>query len=55
MVADKKQTQKSPQGLCRAGFQDFISGSGDHQQRILVELGGVEPPSEITTPSVLHA
>jgi len=25
-----------------AGFQDFVSGSGDHLQRILVELAGVE-------------
>jgi hypothetical protein len=29
------QAQKSPQGLRCAGFQDFISGSGDRQQRIL--------------------
>lgn len=32
----KLQAQKSPQGLRRAGFQDFVSGSGDRQQRILV-------------------
>ena len=32
----KLQTQKSPQGLRLAGFQDFVSGSGDRQQRILV-------------------
>jgi len=36
MPSDKPQTQKSPQGLRLAGFQDFVSGSGDHQQRILV-------------------
>lgn len=51
----KLQTQKSPQGLRRAGFQDFVSGSGDRQQRILVELAGVEPASEIPTSSALHA
>lgn len=55
MATDKQQAQKSPQGVCRAGFQDFISGSGDHRPRILVELAGVEPASEIPTSSVLHA
>jgi len=52
---DKLKIQKNPQGLHHAGSQDFISGSGDRQQRILVELGGFEPPSEITTLSALHA
>ena len=55
MIMDKSQVQKSPLGLRHAGFQDFISGSGDHQQRILVELAGVEPASEIPTSSALHA
>jgi len=32
----RSQTQKSPSGLRYAGFQDFILGSGDHQQRVLV-------------------
>lgn len=49
------QTQKNPQNFRCAGFQDFVSGSGDHQQRILVELAGVEPASEIPTSSALHA
>jgi len=31
----KLQAQKSPQSLRRASFQDFVSGSGDHQPRIL--------------------
>jgi len=52
---DKLQTQKSPQGFHLAGSQDFDDGSGNHQPRILVELAGVEPASEITTPSALHA
>lgn len=30
------QAQKNPPGFHLAGFQDFVSGSGDHQQRILV-------------------
>lgn len=30
------QIQKSPPGFHLTGFQDFISGSGDHRQRILV-------------------
>jgi len=51
----RSQTQKSPQGFHLAGFQDFDDGSGNHQPRILVELAGVEPASEITTPSALHA
>jgi len=49
------QTQKSPQGLCHAGFQDFSERFWYRRERILVELAGVEPASEITTPSVLHA
>lgn len=49
------QTQKSPQSFHLAGFQDFDDGSGNHHPRILVELAGVEPASEITTPSALHA
>jgi len=49
------RTQKSPQGFHLAGSQDFDDGSGNHQPRILVELAGVEPASEITTPSALHA
>jgi len=49
------QTQKSPQGLCRAGFQDFSGQFWYRRERILVELAGVEPASEITTPSALHA
>jgi len=49
------QTQKSPQGFHLAGSQDFDEGSGNPQPRILVELAGVEPASEITTPSALHA
>ncbi len=51
----KLQTQKSPLGFHLAGSQDFDDGSGNHQPRILVELAGVEPASEITTPSALHA
>jgi len=47
--------QKSPQGLCRAGFQDFSGQFWYRRERILVELAGVEPASEITTPSALHA
>ncbi len=35
---DKLRAQKSPQGLRRAGFQDFIDDSGNHRWRILVEL-----------------
>jgi hypothetical protein len=35
---NKLKTQKSPQGLRRAGSQDFDEGSGNHQPRILVEL-----------------
>jgi len=35
--------QKSPPGLRRAGFQDFVSGSGDHQQRILVGWRELNP------------
>lgn len=49
------QTQKSPQGLRRAGFQDFNGRFWYRRERILVELAGVEPASEITTPSALHA
>jgi len=49
------QTQKNPQGFHLAGSQDFDEGSGNPQPRILVELAGVEPASEITTPSALHA
>jgi len=49
------QTQKSPQSFHLAGSQDFDEGSGNPQPRILVELAGVEPASEITTPSALHA
>ena len=52
---DKLKAQKSPQSFHLAGFQDFDDGSGNHQPRILVELAGVEPASEITTPSALHA
>ncbi|MCW0315447.1 hypothetical protein NB724_000598 [Pantoea ananatis] len=48
-------TQKSPQGLRRAGFQDFSGQFWYRRKRILVELAGVEPASEITTPSALHA
>jgi hypothetical protein len=48
-------TQKSPQGLCHAGFQDFSGQFWYRRERILVELGGFEPPSEITTPLALHA
>lgn len=42
-------TQKSPQGLRRAGFQDFSGQFWYRRKRILVELAGVEPASEITT------
>jgi len=49
------QTQKSPQGFQLAGFQDFSGQFWYRRERILVELAGVEPASEITTPSALHA
>jgi len=52
---DKLRTQKSPQGFHHAGFQDFSGQFWYRRERILVELAGVEPASEITTPSALHA
>lgn len=33
---DKFKTQKSPQGLCRAGFQDFCGRLWNRRERILV-------------------
>ncbi len=47
--------QKSPQSFHLAGFQDFSGQFWYRRERILVELAGVEPASEITTPSALHA
>jgi len=49
------QTQKNPQSFNLAGFQDFSGQFWYRRERILVELAGVEPASEITTPSALHA
>lgn len=43
--------QKTRKALIPAGFWSFSFTS----ERKLVELAGVEPASEITTPSVLHA
>jgi hypothetical protein len=51
----KPLAQKSPQGFHLTGFQDFSGRFWYRRERILVELAGVEPASEITTPSVLHA
>lgn len=52
---DKFKAQKNPQSFHLAGFQDFSGQFWYRRERILVELAGVEPASEITTPSALHA
>lgn len=50
--AGQIEDTKKPTGLSPCGLSGFHRTYPDHY---VVELAGVEPASEITTPSALHA
>ncbi len=55
-VVGQIEGTKKPAGLAPCGaFRTSSDDSGNHRWRILVELAGVEPASEIPTSSALHA
>ncbi len=47
--------KKARKACAVRAFRTSSDDSGNHRWRILVELAGVEPASEIPTSSVLHA
>ena len=47
--------KKARRACAVRAFRTSSDDSGNHRWRILVELAGVEPASEISTSSVLHA
>ncbi len=49
MLSDIDRHKKARQVFTLRAFRTLLHGSGDHQPRILVELAGVEPASEIPT------
>ena len=48
-------TKKARRACAVRAFRTSSDDSGNHRWRILVELAGVEPASEIPTSSALHA
>lgn len=55
MYSDNDRRKKARTACAVRALRTSSDDSGNHRWRILVDLAGVEPASEITTLSVLHA
>ena len=55
VIPEDYRHKKARRACAVRAFRTSSDDSGNHRWRILVELAGVEPASEIPTSSVLHA